>query len=63
MIARPPPEGSITVTVGHGNLMRAAIGTYAAEGGSGVYVLKPGAEHGFELGARIAPEDWLRLAE
>lgn len=60
---RPPPDGSNTVVVGHGNLMRAATGAYAGEAGCGIYVRKPGSERGFELVAELTPEDWMRLAE
>ena len=51
------------VIVGHGNLMRAATGAYTSEGGSGVYAPRSGSERGFELVARLSPNDWTRLAE
>ena len=63
VIATPPPEGTNTVIVGHGNLMRAATGTYASEGGSGIYAPTPGEDPGFELVGRLSPDDWSRLAE
>jgi phosphohistidine phosphatase SixA len=37
VLAQLPPEDANVVIVGHGNLMRAATGAYASEGGSGVY--------------------------
>jgi phosphohistidine phosphatase SixA len=62
VLAQPPPEGANVVIVGHGNLMRAATGAYAGEGGSGVYAPRSGSELGFELVARLSPDDWTRLA-
>ena len=63
VLAQPAPEGANVVIVGHGNLMRAATGAYASEAGSGVYAPRVGNEPGFELVARLAPDDWMRLAE
>jgi phosphohistidine phosphatase SixA len=63
VLAQPAPEGANVVIVGHGNLMRAATGAYVSEAGSGVYAPRVGSEPGFELVARLAPDDWLRLAE
>jgi phosphohistidine phosphatase SixA len=63
VIARPAPEGANVVIVGHGNLMRAAAGAYASEAGSGIFAPRAGSEPGFELVARLAPDDWMRLAE
>ena len=62
VFAQPPAEGANVVIVGHGNLMRAATDAYAGEGGSGVYAPRPGSEQGFELVARLSPDDWMRLA-
>lgn len=62
-ISRPPPPGANTVIVGHGNLMQAATGAYAAEGGSAVYAPAPGDGGGFSLVALLLPEEWTRLAE
>jgi hypothetical protein len=56
-------EGANVVIVGHGNLMRAATGAYASEAGSGVYAPRASSEPGFELVARLAPDDWMRLAQ
>lgn len=63
LLAQPAPEGANVVIVGHGNLMRAATGAYVGEAGSGVYAPRAASEPGFELVARLAPDDWLRLAE
>ncbi len=63
VLAEPAPEGANVVIVGHGNLMRAATDAYAGEGGSGVYAVRPDSERGFELVARLGPDDWSRLAE
>jgi phosphohistidine phosphatase SixA len=63
VLAQPAPEGANVVIVGHGNLMRAATGTYASEAGSGVYAPRAGSKPGFELVAQLAPDDWMRLVE
>jgi phosphohistidine phosphatase SixA len=63
VLAQPAPEGANVVIVGHGNLMRAATGAYAGEAGSGIYAPRAGSERGFELVARLTPDDWQRLAE
>jgi phosphohistidine phosphatase SixA len=63
VLAQPPPAGANVVIVGHGNLMRAATGAYASEGGSGVYAPRSGSDRGFELVARLSPSDWMRLVD
>jgi hypothetical protein len=63
VLAQPAPEGANVIIVGHGNLMRAATGAYASEGGSGVYAPRAGSEPGFQLVGRLSPDDWMRLAE
>lgn len=63
ILATPPPDGTNRLIAAHGNLMRAATGTYAAEGGAAIFAADPGAEHGFRLVAEVAPEDWAALAE
>lgn len=63
VLAQSTPEGANVVIVGHGNLMRAATGAYASEAGSGIYAPRAGSEPGFELVARLTPEDWMRLAK
>jgi len=62
VLSEPPPAGTNVIVVGHGNLMRAATGAYAGEGGSAVYRAKPGPEGGVEMVARLSPEDWTNLA-
>ena len=62
VLAEPAPAGRNVVIVGHGNLMRAATDAYAGEGGSGVYAVRADSERGFELVARLGPDDWSRLA-
>lgn len=65
VLSEPPHPGANTVIVGHGNLMRAATGAYAQEGGAGVYAPPAtGAADGEgpALVARLSPEDWIRLA-
>ena len=63
VLAQPPVEGANVVIVGHGNLMRAATGAYASEGGSGVYAPRSSSEQGFALVARLSPSNWMRLAD
>jgi hypothetical protein len=43
--------------------MRAATGAYASEAGSGIYAPRAGSERGFELVARLTPDDWMLLSE
>ena len=62
VLSQAPAAGSNTVIVGHGNLMSAATGVTAGEGGSAVYRPAPGSERGFELVARLTAEDWEKLA-
>lgn len=63
VLSTPPQPGTNTVIAGHGNIMRAATDAYAAEGGSGVYLPDRRDRDGFRLVARLAPQDWIRLAE
>jgi hypothetical protein len=63
VLAQPTPEGANVLIVGHDNLMRAATGAYASGADSGVHAPRAGSEAGFELVARLAPDDWMRLAE
>lgn len=62
VLSQAPAAGSNRVIVGHGNLMSAATGVTAAEGGSAVYRPASGSERGFELAARLTAEDWQKLA-
>jgi broad specificity phosphatase PhoE len=61
LIADQPAPGTNTVLVAHGNLMRAATGTYADEGGAAVFEPRGGGR--FALVARITPEQWAELAQ
>lgn len=62
IFATPPPIGTNTVVVGHGNLMSAAIGEYTGE--AGAVVLRPKADSatGFETVTVLDPNDWQALA-
>lgn len=62
VLSRMPEAGSNRVIVGHGNLMSAATGVYAGEGGSAVYRPEPGGGRGFEVVAKLSAEDWEKLA-
>jgi hypothetical protein len=42
--------------------MQAATGAYAGEGGSAIYAPQPESGQGFELVARLSPDDWTQLA-
>jgi broad specificity phosphatase PhoE len=61
VLSEPPPPGANVIIVGHGNLMRAATGAYTGEGGSGIYAPRAESGKGFELVARLSPDDWTRL--
>jgi phosphohistidine phosphatase SixA len=61
VLASPPPTGTNTVIVGHGNLMRAATAAYPTEGGSGIFVPRQESDLGFEIVAQLAPDDWADL--
>ena len=58
VLSEPPQPGTNVIMVGHGNLMNAATGADADEGGSGIYA--PSGK-GFELVALLSAEDWTRL--
>ncbi len=60
VLSTPPAAGTNTVLVAHGNLMRAATGSYAGEGGAGVFAVTP---QGLTLVAELSPQDWQALAE
>jgi broad specificity phosphatase PhoE len=61
VLSTPPGDGTNTVIVGHGNLMRAATDAYPGEGGSGIYWPKPSGT-GFVLVAKLSAVDWAALA-
>lgn len=56
----PPQEGTNTVFVAHGNLMRAVSGAYTGE--AGVAVFFPQGNGEFQLVGQLTPEDWEMLA-
>ena len=60
VLATPPPAGTNTVLVAHGNLMLAATGAYGGEAVAGIFL--PQADGGVELVTQFASEDWERLA-
>jgi hypothetical protein len=60
-LGRKPKPGTNTIIVAHGNLMRAASGTYTDEAGAGVFAPKGGRD--FLLVKLLTPADWERLAE
>jgi broad specificity phosphatase PhoE len=60
-IGKIPEEGTNTVIVAHGNLMRSATGEYTGEGGAAVF--EPQGDSTFTLVATIASEDWARLVD
>lgn len=62
-LATPPTAGHTTIVVGHGNVMRAAIGTYTGEAGSAVLRPEAASPEGFVLVAVLSAEDWPRLAD
>lgn len=56
----PPAEGTNSVFVAHGNLMRTVSGAYTGEAGAAVFF--PIGDGEFQLIAQIAPEDWDLIA-
>ena len=60
-IGRYPEEGTNTILVAHGDLMRGATSDYTDEGGAAVY--KPNGDGTFTLVAQIAPEDWAQMVD
>jgi phosphohistidine phosphatase SixA len=62
VLAQPPAAGGNAVIVGHGNLISAAAGVTAGEGGGAIFRPVSGSEGGFEIVARLDAEDWEKLA-
>ena len=62
VLSEPPPVATNVIIVGHSKLVRAATGAYAGEGGSAIYSPQPESAQGFELVARLSPDDWTQLA-
>jgi broad specificity phosphatase PhoE len=60
-LSTPPEQGTNTVYVAHGNLMRAVTGAYTGE--AGAVVLEPGGDGDLRVVATLMPDDWERLAD
>jgi hypothetical protein len=60
-LSTPPPEGTNTLYVAHGNLLRAVTGAYTGE--AGAVVLDPRGDGDLRVVATLMPEDWERLAD
>lgn len=60
LLNTPPPEGSNTIAVAHGNLGRALLRVSLVQGEAAV--LRPGGSEGPEVLGVLGPEDWARLA-
>jgi hypothetical protein len=55
-----PASGTNTILIAHGNLLRAAAGTYTSE--AGAVVFKPLGRSRFELIAHLSKDDWVKLS-
>jgi broad specificity phosphatase PhoE len=62
VLAQPPAAGGNAVIVGHGNLISAAAGVTAGEGGGAIFKPASGSQNAFEIIARLDAEDWEKLA-
>lgn len=60
VFATPPPPGRNVVLVAHGNVLSAAGEVYVGEAEAAVF--RPDGEGGFDLVARVRPEDWAALS-
>ena len=60
-LATPPPIGTNTVFVAHGNLVQAATGAYPGEAGAAIF--NPLGNGRLKLVALLNPEDWEALAD
>jgi phosphohistidine phosphatase SixA len=58
-LATPPPAGTNTVFVAHGNLMQAASGAYTSEAGAAIFLPRGHGE--FRLVAQVPPEEWIAM--
>jgi broad specificity phosphatase PhoE len=58
-LSEPPPEGTNSVFVAHGNLLQAISGAYTGEAGAAIFA--PRGKGKFRLVAQLAPEDWRLL--
>ncbi|HKG73013.1 MAG TPA: histidine phosphatase family protein [Aestuariivirgaceae bacterium] len=62
VLAQPPAAGGNAVIVGHGNLISAAAGVTAGEGGGAIFRPVSGSEGRFDIVARLDADDWEKLA-
>lgn len=60
-LAVAPTQGTNIVLVGHGNVAREATDIYPGEGEG--LVFRPSGSGGFDFVGRLAPDQWVRLAE
>lgn len=60
LLAAAPPDGTVSVLVGHISNVRPLTGAQAEEGGT--LVFRPDGDGGFRLVAEVAPQGWQRLA-
>lgn len=60
-LSTPPPDGSNTLYVAHGNLMRSVTGAYTGE--AGAVILEPRGDGDLRVVATVMPDDWERLAQ
>lgn len=59
-LSLPPEDGTNTVLVAHGNVIRTATGEYPGEGEAIVFAVD--GNGGFSVRARVSPDEWARLA-
>jgi len=59
-LSNPPPKGTNTVFVAHGNLVQAATGAYPGEAGAAIFA--PQGDGGLILVAMLNSEDWELLS-
>lgn len=58
VLATPPADGTNTVVVAHGNILRAVASVHLSQGGGAVF--RPGPD-GPELVAQVSADDWAEL--
>lgn len=61
LMATPPPKGTNTVLVAHGNVFMLVSDRRPVEAGAAV--LRPDGRGGFEVVAHVGPDEWIRLAQ
>lgn len=60
LMATPPPKGTNTVLVAHGNVFMLVSDRRPVEAGAAV--LRPDGRGGFEVVTHVEPDEWIRLA-